>query len=494
MIRYVKPHLRSGSVIAAVLALLLSASMTACLGTPTPSKPDGGNTDEAVTLPPVTMPDLTDDRKPTDMTPYAEKLESLFAETPIAPASDFTYEIGENGVTVTGYTGGELAVVIPDAIEDKPVIAIAEKAFADKGNLKAVSVPDSVVSVGFGAFENCKSMTSLKTPVFTCPNAPYFGALFGASSYASGGGAIPAGLAMLVLTGGETVPDYAFYACRGLTVVSLPDTVTEIGDFAFYSCSSLACITTADIPLTGVGERAFANCAALLRLELPATVTYMGSGMVEGCEKLEALTIPFVGGCTPDYPLTEEQKEAIEDGEAVHPARSSAYLGYLFGAASYTFTAGYLPASLITVTLAEGCTEIPANAFFECAAVREILLPEGVTSVGRRAFYGCESLASMTLPDSVQTVGDDAFHGCIRMTAFDGGKGLSELGVQCFMDCLSLTAVTLPDTLTHLPNSCFAGCRSLATLTANGVKTQGAQVFRHCEKLTGWKNTDSAHP
>jgi hypothetical protein len=216
--------------------------------------------------------------------------------------------------------------------------------------------------------------------------------------------------------------------------------------------------------------------------------------MAEGCGKLEALTIPFVGGCTPDYPLSEEQKEAIEDGEAVHPSQSSAYLGYLFGAASYTFTAGYLPDSLITVTLAEGCTEIPANAFFECTAVREIILPEGVASIGRRAFYGCECLTAMTLPDSVQTVGDDAFHGCIRMTAFDGGKGLAELGVHCFMDCLSLTAVTLPDTLTHLPNSCFAGCRSLATLTANGVKTQGAQVFRHCEKLTGWKNTDSVHP
>ena len=37
----------------------------------------------------------------------------------------------------------------------------------------------------------------------------------------------------------------------------------------------------------------------------------MGSGMLEGCGKLESMTIPFVGGCTYDYPLTEEEKEAI---------------------------------------------------------------------------------------------------------------------------------------------------------------------------------------
>ena len=477
-------HTRAGA--AALLSLSLLLSMTACFTTPDVETPEDTETQEAVTLPPVTIPSLTDDRTPTDTAEYAERLDKLTEDNSPAPASDFTYEVTEDGVTVTGYNGGELILVIPDTIEDKPVTAIAENAFKGMGNLKAILIPDSVKSIGKSAFEGCVSLTSMKTPVYTCEDAPFFGALFGATSHETNGGYVPADLSTLALTDGESIPAYAFYACRGLEAVAIPEVTVEIGDFAFYGCETLTYITTAEASLTTVGERAFAGCDLLLNFTLPATVTYMGAGMLEGCGKLESLTIPFVGGCTADYPLTEEEKAAIEAGDATHPAESTAYLGYLFGASHYTFTAGYLPASLITVTLAEGCTAIPANAFFECASIREIHLPEGVITIGRRAFYGCERLTAMALPDSVTEIGDDAFHGCIRMQTFTGGAGLAELGMQCFMDCLSLTSVTLPDTVTYLPNSCFAGCLSLTTLTAEGVKTQGDRVFHKCGKLRGW--------
>ncbi len=487
MKKHPKSGLRFGSAAAAMLSLSLLLSMTACFNTPSVDTPEDTHPNEVVTLPPITIPDLTDNRTPTDISLYAERVESLFADSQPAPASDFTYEITEgDGVTVTGYTGGELIVVIPDTIEDTPVTAIAEKAFAGMGNLKAVSIPDSVTAIGLGAFKDCGSLSSLRTPVYTCENAPYFGALFGATSYETNGATVPVSLTTLVLTAGEIIPDYAFYACRGLEAVALPETLTELGDFSFYGCEALVYVTTPSTLLTSVGERAFAGCRALLNLALPATVTTMGAGMLEGCGKLETLTLPFVGGCTADHPLTEEEKAAIEAGDAVHPAESTGYLGYLFGASAHTFSAGYLPASLITVTLLEGCDTIPANAFFECASVREVILPDGVISIGRRAFYGCERLTEMTLPDSVKTVGDDAFHGCIRLQSFTGGAGLSELGMQTFMNCVSLRTVTLPNTVTDLPNSCFSGCLSLETLTAKGVTSQGRQVFRHCDKLRGW--------
>ena len=485
MKKHPKAALRFGSAVAAMLALTLLLSMTACFSTPVEDTTEE-ETQEAVTLPTITIPDPTDDRAPTDTAEYAERLDKLSEENPPAPAADFTYEVTEDGVTVTGYNGGELILVIPDTVDDKPVTAIAENAFKGKGNLKAILIPDSVKSIGKSAFEGCVSLTSMKTPVYTCEDAPYFGALFGATSHEAGGGYVPASLSTLVLTGGDTIPDYAFYACRGLEAVSIPETVTEIGAFAFYACQSLTYIATDHTPLTAVGDRAFAGCAALLNLHLPATVTYMGAGMLEGCGKLETMTIPFVGGCTYDYPLTDEEKDAIEGGDAVHPAESTGYLGYLFGASHYTFTAGYLPASLITVTVLEGCESIPANAFFECASIREVNLPEGVMEIGRRAFYGCEYLTAMTLPDSVTKIGDDAFHGCIRMQTFTGGAGLSDLGMQAFMNCVSLETVTLPDSVTKLPNSCFAGCLSLTTLTAEGVKTQGDRVFHKCDKLQGW--------
>ena len=448
----------AAAVLAALTLTVGSAAVLAGCTTPK----NNTNEQEQVTREPVTLPDMSDTREPTSTESYAAQLEAAFATTPAAPAADLTYTAEDGVVTVTGYTGSEVVVVIPDTLDGMPVTAIGEGAFAGMNSLKAVALPDSVQTVGFGAFAGCVALTTLRTPVYTVDaDRAYFGALFGATTHAANGSSVPRGLTTLILTGGEEIPDYAFYGCTSLVAVSLPDSLTSIGNFGFYGCESLAYVDAGDSPLTLVGEWAFTNCKALLQLHLPATVKGMGFAMLEGCAVLEDLTVPFVGGST-----TENR-----------------YLGHLFGASDYTFTEGYLPASLMRVTVAEGCTEIPDNAFFECSSVREIVLPEGIRTVGRRAFYGCERLAAVTLPDSVTSVGDDAYHGCIRLASFEGGAGLTTLGVQAFMDCLSLTSVTLPDGVTHLPNACFWGCASLETVTAEGVTSHGEQTFRGCGKL-----------
>ena len=455
---------------AALLALALP--LVAC--TPSPDDPATESYDgETVTIPPITVPTEPDDRVLTDLSPYADRLDSLFADNTPAPAADFTYEVlppdpddplqdTVGSVKITGYTGGEIVVVIPDTIGELPVTAIAPDAFAGKGSIKAISVPDTVTSIGVGAFRGCTAMTSLRTPVYTCEDAPYFGALFGATSYETGASAVPNKLSTLVLTDGVAIPDYAFYACRSLEVIFLPQTMSELGDFAFYGCRSLAYVDTAGASVTALGEHVFAGCESLLALHLPLTVTEMGPAILEGCGKLESLTIPFVGGGEED----------------------NSYIGYLFGASDHVFTAGYIPASLIEITVHDGCPKIADNAFYECASVRSITLPEGATEIGRRAFYGCENLATVTLPDGVFSIGDEAFCGCLRLTSVEMSKGLDELGVQTFMNCVSLESVSLPVGVNHLPNSCFAGCQSLVRVTAAGPVTLGEQVFRGCDRLT----------
>ena len=472
-------------ILSAAVAVLLLLSLAACSF---PHENQSADTEEPVTIPPITIPDEPDDRVFTDTTPYAERLESLFASNPVAPAEDFTYEVADDGVTVTAYTGGDIVVVIPDTIEDQPVVAIGEGAFADKTGLKAVSVPDTVRSIAAGAFAGCKNLTSLRTPVFTCEGADYFGALFGAKSYDAQGSAVPAGLSTLVLTGGDTIPDYAFYACRALEAVAIPETVTEIGSFAFYGCEALVYIPLGHTALTAIGEHAFTNCADLLGLELPATVESLGFAMLEGCAALTDLTIPFVGAARNGVASeTETEKgEEEEEEEEEEETLSADHLAYIFGARAYVHASGYVPASLVRVTLLAGCGDIPANAFFECDAIREVVIPDGVTAIGHRAFYGCERLATVTLPDSVTAIGDDAFNGCIRLASVDVGMGLKTLGVQAFMGCVSLPEMTLPATVKAIPNAAFAGCTSFATLTAPGVTEVGAQAFRHCDKLLGW--------
>ena len=473
----------SALLLAAVLAASLSFGMLAACSD---NVPEGGT--PGVTAP-VTLPELSDAREPTDVTPYETRISAAFSTTDPAPAEHFTYTADEDGITITGYIGGEVVVVIPDTIADRPVVAIGDKAFAGKGTLQALSIPDSVTHIEMGALKGCQSLTTLRTPVIACRVAPFFGGLFGAATHEINASAVPVTLTTLIVTGGTIVPDYAFYGCRGLEVISLPDTVTSIGAFAFYGAESLAYMPLAHTALETVGERAMTNCSSLLSVEIPSNVFRMGYAFLEGCGKLETLTIPFVGRYHPGVALSIEEQRAVSNGDAPAPA-DTAYLGYLFGAADHTFTAGYLPASLITVTLCDGGGSIPANAFFECSSLRTVILPADATTIGRRAFYGCEGLLTMTLPLAVTTIEDDAFHGCVRLSSVLGGEGLTTLGVQAFMGCLSLRTLTLPATVTHLPNGAFSGCVSLESLTAPGVTTQGAQVFRHCDRLQGWVRVD----
>ncbi len=462
--------------LSAALLLFPSASLLTACGD---AEPSAAESDTAVSDTPVTLPDLTDTREPTSVDAYADRLHTAFANAEPAPAEHFSYTAADGAVTVTAYTGDATVVVIPDSIEGLPVVSIEKNAFENnknKENIRAISIPDSVIDVAYGALAGCESLETLRTPMATATGALHMGSLFGGESYETNGAYIPTDLTTLILTAGDAITPYAFYDCP-LEAVFLPAGMTTIGVFAFYGSDHLAYISLDQTALRSIGEHAFTNCGALLLLELPATVTDMGFAMLEGCGALEVLTVPFVGGGS--QAAAETEAAETEDGEAL----SSDHLGYLFGARAYVHAAGYIPASLIRVTVSGACDEIPANAFFECASIREIVLPEGVTAIGHRAFYGCARLSKLTIPDSVTTLGDDALHGCIRLVDLEVGAGVTTLGVQVFMDCMSLKTVTLPAGVTYLPNSTFAGCRSLETLTAPGVTAQGEQVFRHCDNL-----------
>ena len=57
----------------------------------------------------------------------------------------------------------------------------------------------------------------------------------------------------------SSIGSFAFYICRGLTSIEIPNSVTSIGNRAFEGCSSL---TSVEIPnsVTSIGDGAFFNC------------------------------------------------------------------------------------------------------------------------------------------------------------------------------------------------------------------------------------------
>ena len=95
------------------------------------------------------------------------------------PASDFTYEIDDDGVRITAYTGSRAWVRIPAAIDGAPVVAIGEKAFFRAG-ITELSIPESVTEIGRSAFTGNEKLCTVEMR-----NDParegglvYFGGLF----------------------------------------------------------------------------------------------------------------------------------------------------------------------------------------------------------------------------------------------------------------------------------------------------------------------------
>ena len=405
-----------------------------------------------------------DTRSLTDTSAFEARLSNDFSGMPVATASELVYTSDADGVTITGYTGDMTVLIIPSELDGMPVTGIGEGAFREL-SIRALCLPDTLRRVGAGALEKCRELVTLRTPLVSSDGCNWFGSLFGAGSYMANASAVPAKLTTLILTDGAGVtdiPDYCFYGCTGLEAVALPAGINTVGTFAFYGADSLAYVALPE-SLKQVGSYAFANCPALLSLNLPAGISSLGAHMLEGCARLESLTIPFVGDSA-DKPDT-------------------AYLGYLFGAESYTLTEGFLPSSLQRVVLRSGCTAVPDNAFYECSRLREIDVPDTVTSIGSRAFYRCAYLTDITLPDGLTSLGDEAFSGCLRLEAVDLSmlNSTDSWGIQSFYGCVSLKQAKLSEELTgQLPSGTFAGCTALTELEIPGGLKMTESAFRGC--------------
>ena len=94
-----------------------------------------------------------------------------------------------------------------------------------------------------------------------------------------------------MLKGITSIWQYAFYYCRSLTSITIPNSVTSIGDSAFFNCSNL---TSVEIPnsVTSIGEYAFFNCYNLTSIEIPNGVTRIAGRTFYDCYKLTSIEIP----------------------------------------------------------------------------------------------------------------------------------------------------------------------------------------------------------
>ncbi len=329
--------------------------------------------------------------------PPPEPEEEEVPEGPEVHSTDlFDYIVLEDGTAeITWYGGDVTELVIPSELEGVPVTGIGANAFCGdkivtevsglqkrlKGTgsiLVSLEMPETVTSIGDGAFAGCASLTEIEIPagvkalgsnlfrgctnlcdIRISPDNPYLEirdeALFSKDDcrlicylgVTDGEYAVPEGT--LSIGGG------AFSEKASLHKVIIPESVTSIGDGAFRSCTQLVDIS---IPksVTRIGSHAFEKCRKLASVTLPDSITEMGDNPFLACLKLTDIHV------SPSHPYLE-----VIDGVLFSkPDKRLICYPRALAAKEYTVPDG-------TVIIGE-------NAFGTVPALKQLFVPSSVTS------------------------------------------------------------------------------------------------------------------
>lgn len=219
----------------------------------------------------VVIPEKIDGKPVTKIQPYA------FAHstgiTTVEIPDTVTYIGGEAFVGTDFYTdksnwkddvlyiGNHLIAADPDISGKYTIkrgtITIADEAFQKCEKLTAVTIPNSVKTIGRSAFSGCTDLQTVKMG-----------------------------------KGITSIWGSAFRDCESLTEITIPDSVTTIGEDAFFRCTALKTATIGgENPI--VGASIFQGCTALESVVIRDGVTTLSIYMFGDCKNLSYVVIPF---------------------------------------------------------------------------------------------------------------------------------------------------------------------------------------------------------
>lgn len=317
-----------------------------------------------------------------------------------------------------------------------PITAIGSHAL--KGTaITTLQGLENVVTVGYGAFNGCTSLTHLEL-------------MADAES---------------ILLDGE-----AFRDCTRLRYVEArPETILVTEDGTFRDCTSLTELRCSIVHLSkygdyvkySSGQHNFTGCTSLEEISIWGNVPPQ---CFQGCTSLEKIamthceTICFEAfkGCTS---LKDVRFAQRDDNRSF-----------------YTL-------------------EIQKEAFMNCAGLETLNLRNGYTHFGinESGFENCTSLKRVTLPvsDCAFWLAEAAFRNCAALEQVDNLDCYLKLGDECFKNCVSLTSLDLEfvQMSSHRPSrsigkETFANCENLASVSFGYyMKEIGEDAFAGCPLL-----------
>jgi len=331
---------------------------------------------------------------------------------PTAAQAQLNYTTNKGTIAITKYTGPGGAVTIPDS-----VTSIGNNAFAGCTSLSSITIPNNVTNIGRSAFRWCLSLTNV-----TIPNNV------------------------------TDIGDGAFEACMYLKSITLPNRVISLGATSFANCMSLASITIL-ANVTSSGSLTFDGCASLTNITLGKSVTNVRASAFIDCHTLTSITV-----------------------DELNPAYRS-LAGVLFNK-DQTVLIRYPADKAGDYTIPGGVLSVANSAFESCIYLTGLTIPDSATNIGTYAFSGCIGLTKVTFGSSVTHIGNSAFETCMNLTNITFPPSVTSIGSCGFSGCLNLTNANIPQTVTNIGKSAFYYCPKLISLMVpNRVRSIGLEAF-----------------
>jgi hypothetical protein len=472
---------------------------------------------------------------------------------------------------------GLTSIVIPNSVS-----SIGDGAFSNCNKLTSVTIPNSVTFIGSAAFQQCGSLTGIivdgQNPNYISNDGVLFDKLMKTLIQYPGG----KNEVYIIPNSVVSVGRGAFYECDNLISVTIPESVTAIGDYAFQGCDKLTRITIANsdvsigegafvntnlksinltrrmqvasnafddevqiryiddqpildgfhwkvegnsvtitgytgdadiavipnningLPVSAIGEGAFLGCAGVTSVIIPASVGSIGNFAFAYCRRLTKVTIPNSVASIGEKAFTscESLKNVIlpahtkitvnsfDPGVQILRSAPKSVLGGFHwkaegdGVTITRYTGGASIVALPDKIDGLPVTRIGDGAFLVCRRVTNVTIPDSVTSIGDAAFSGCSNLTSITIPDSVTSIGGHTFYGCESLTSVTIPNSVRSIGNLTFSNCTQLTSITIPDSVESLGEWAFYGCNSLASVSiGKAITALGKDVFWGCDSL-----------
>ena len=304
---------------------------------------------------------------------------------------------------------------------------IAPSAFSGCNRLAEITIPNSVVGIGYKAFSGCSSLNNISLP-WVCGR---WDNIFDSAPDT------------IVITGGTTIGRNAFKECYDVKNIIIVDGIETIEEYAFYYCGSLESIVIGNC-VKSIGFRSVYSCGAMKSISLPWIVSSLGYIF--------------------DFMFYEDYSKITE--VIITDVNGTLYMGNPYN----------------TVDIIKICTDkeikISNEAFKDWKYLESIELPTNVTHIGNYAFLGCSSLTNINIPDNVISIGNSAFNGCSSLTNIVIPDSVTSIGYEAFYGCSSLTSIEIPDSVTSIGNSAFRNCSSLTSINFKGTVEQWNSISK----------------